>query len=109
MKKSYIIQHKKSGIKWYEHVLTEFTIDEILALTIEINKKFPDTWVEGWNNIHWAFNNAFIELYQKMKVKVQNNGQCCFNLDEVLTQEQIKYLSKECNVPLPFVETWKRD
>lgn len=115
MKKADVIKNKKCGIKWFEHILTEFTIENIIEDAIIIHKQYPNTWVrighpeEIWNNIHWAFGNAYLNLYAKMKVKFKNNGQSSFNLDEVLTEEQIKYLSDKCDIKFPYKDCWERD
>ncbi len=109
MKKNDVIKNKRCGIKLFEHVKSSKGLDSIISSTLEIYKRYPNTWKHTWDTVHWAFNNACMSLYREMDVKIRNNGQMSFNLDEVLTDEEIKYIAKELKILIPYYEVWKRD
>lgn len=114
MKKQFVIANDRQGIRWYKHVLTEFTVEQIIEKAIEISRQSPTTWAnldgtKRWGNIHWSFGNAFRSLYDTMRVKCRNNSMSSFNLDEVLTVEQIQYIATQLNVNEPYEDCWKRD
>lgn len=116
MKKTHVIKNQTSGIKWYKHVESFVGVDKIIEETINISKQHPDVWVlksnpNRWANVHWAFMNAFGNLYDDPSIKIprcRNNGVCCFNLDEVLTDQQIDYIKKSLGIVEPYVDNWIR-
>jgi Iap family predicted aminopeptidase len=116
MKKEHVIKNQTSGIKWYRHVESHVGVDLIISQAIEIATDHPNVWVSRdnpnrWDNVHWAFGNAFREIYDDPKYKVparRNNGQSAFNLDEVLTDAQIQYIKERLNIVEPYTDTWKR-
>lgn len=116
MKKSYVIKNQAAGIKWYKHVESAVGVDTIIEKTINISKKFPDTWVvkgvtNRWSNVHWAFMNAFRDIYDDPSYgisKFKNNGTSAFNLDEVLSDEQIQHIKLSLEITEPYVDSWVR-
>ena len=114
MKKQDVIDNKRCGIKWYDHIVGHVGIDAIINRTAEIRSqsKFP-TWSTAanpeWANVHWAFGNALMELYKPMKQRIRNNGQFDFNIDEVLTRGELQKLIDACGITAPYQDSWPRD
>jgi hypothetical protein len=112
MKKEDVIKNQKCGIKWYKHVESHVGKQSLIDTTIDIHLEMPNIWDSGgkpWNNIHWAFGNAFRNEYDKMKVKIRNNDRSSFNLDEVLEPSDIEYIKTKCNISLPYKDSWERN
>ena len=111
MKKSDVIKKQKGGIKWYKHVESVIGVDKIIDKTIKISTEFPDIWPNRWDNVHWSFGNAFRSYYDDKNYnvpRIRNNNQASFNLDEVLTNEQINYIKEQLNIKEPYVDCWAR-
>ncbi len=116
MKKEDVIKNQKYGIKWFKHVESFIGIEKIIEETINIHKKLPNVWCSPknpnkWLNIHWAFMNSFRNFYEDKNYnipKIRNNGQASFNLDEVLTNDQINYIKQELNIIEPYIDCWER-
>ena len=116
MKKSYVIKNQAAGIKWYKHVESAVGVDTIIEKTINISKEFPNTWVvkgvtNRWSNVHWAFMNAFRDIYDDPSYgisKFKNNGTSAFNLDEVLSDQQIQHIKLSLEITEPYVDNWVR-
>lgn len=98
-----VIKNRECGLKKLDNLLTVCTIYEIIEETITICNQFPDIWGGSdwgstrWGNVHWGFHNALYDIYDK-RCGIRKDFQFSTNLDECLSDEQIKYIADKCNI-----------
>ena len=92
-----VIKNRECGLKKLDNVLTICTVDEIIEETIRICNEYPDIWGRGWGNVHWGFHNALYNICDKL-CGIRKEFQFSANLDECLSDEQIKYIADKCNI-----------
>jgi hypothetical protein len=90
--KERVIAEKKCGIRHFDKAQALVGRAQIILKAINISQKYPSIWNGGWDNFHWAFYNAVIEI-------INPNGEISqtYNLDEVLTEQEIVYIKKTKN------------
>lgn len=111
MKVSEVLKKRSCGLKMVDHIRTHGLMSVVLKDCVELNNRQPDTWGKGWPNLHWAFANALSSVYKEMPIPRLRgyNGQFCCNLDEALTEEELKELAALTNTTDPFKRSWGRD
>lgn len=100
--KDQVMKTRSNGLKHFDAAIAKSSRTAILDKTLEFAKMFPDVWGVGWNNLLWAAMNAVGEILNK---EIQQS----WNLDEVFTEEEMKYLAKEMGIKLEdYKPMWER-
>jgi hypothetical protein len=94
-----VITLKKCGVKYFDEAVNNVGRKELLNRAVKICQEFPDTWGAGWRNFDWALGNAVRDC-----VKSQGEFQMSWNVDEVLTGEEIA----EVAVRLGFIDAYNK-
>jgi hypothetical protein len=96
-----VIKGRLCGLKMLDKATSLKPIQEIIDESIATNKEMPNIWNVGWSNMDWAFGNAWRDVIWNHEKSDRDIG-TSFNLDEALTEEQLKYVSDKTGIPLPY-------
>lgn len=106
--KKQVIEGRKCGLKYLDKAVAAVGMQAILEETVRIAKEFPDTWGPGWPNVDWAFGNAWRNVLWEKKL-AKGDIAATENLDEALTEEQLKWLADQLGFSLnDYKPTWER-
>lgn len=101
--KEQVIEGRKCGLKYWDESIALKGREAVINEAISISKQYPDVWGKGWPNVTWAIVNAVIEIVNRGQIS-QN-----WNLDEALTQDEIKHIAKELNLNMnDYKPLWNR-
>ncbi len=98
-----VVTEKRCGIKHFDEAVVKIGRETLVAETIKICKEFPVIWGRGWPNVHWALGNAVIDVLNK-----RNEFRQTYNLDEVLTSDEMQKLSTELHITDAYSQHWER-
>ena|ERR1019366_4578537 len=104
MKQQKMLKERRCGLKYYDRALALCkNKQEIIDRAIAINKEMPDIWGPGWRNFDWALGNAIQEI-----INNKNEFQMSFNVNDVLTDEEMKQVADACGFTGQYTQCWPR-
>lgn len=96
-----VIDGRKCGLKYFDEAVAKVGIQAILEQTVATAKHYDYVGI-GWGNLYWAFGTTWTKI-------AGYSGNATENLDEVLTQEQIRWLAEQLGLVVEDYEPqWKR-
>lgn len=97
-----VIDEKRCGIKYFDRAVEKIGRQSLIDQALTIRKNHPTVWGTGWGNIDWALGNAVQEC-------AKYNGPMTWNLDEVLTQDELAYIAEKSGLKVEdYTPTWGR-
>ncbi len=105
--KQQVITKRLCGLKSFDKALKYATIEQIIEKAIEIHIKMPNMDGGGWDGISWAFGNAWREILCAGEKRDRDISSTA-NLDEMLSDEQISYISQKTGIALPYIPSRER-
>lgn len=105
MTRSKMLAERRCGLKYWDKAVILTTRQEIINASINTSKAFPTihSYTSRWHNFDWAIGNTVRKI-------ATSGGDIAmsWNTDDVLTEDEISFISKELNIPLPYIPTWPR-
>jgi hypothetical protein len=98
-----VVTEKRCGIKHFDEAVAKIGREALVEETIKISREHPGIWGEGWPNVDWALGNAVIDTLNK-----RNEFSQTYNLDEVLTTEELQKVATDLQLTDPYTQNWER-
>lgn len=99
--KEQVMKERRCGLKIFDKAVIKSSRQAVIDKGIEYYKENPDTWGPGWPTVDWAIGNAMRDI-------ADNHGPSTFNLDEALTDDEMKNIASLLNITDLYVGHWKR-
>ena len=107
-----MLAERRCGLKYWDKVEQTLGKEVILERTVEIHNQYPDIWGNkagtDWRNCDWAIGNAVRELYCAI-TKKNGEYQMSWNINDVLTEQDIQYIQQKCGYVGKYIPCWPRD
>lgn len=103
--RSKVLAERLCGLKYWDKAVILTTREEIINKTIQESKNYPKvhSYKSRWDNVDWAFGNTIRRL-----VCPNKSVRMTFNLNDVLTDEEINFIAQELQILESFQPTWPR-
>lgn len=98
-----VLAKRKCGLKFVDTAFASAGRQSIIDEAISISKSDPAIWGGGWSNVAWALGNAVINELNPNGDLVQT-----WNVDEVLTDDEMTYVASALNITEPYKPSWPR-